>query len=339
MPTYNEALLGHWHQAGDLDREIHYLKLVAENLVKVTAEHERAHILLYRGLAKLPLTDGRRVGLLNMQANSYMRQGQYTDGKAVIQQIHSLARQTGDLAGLAESFDSLGEIARYQGDYAVARDYHQQSLAIRRTLGDQRGIALSLNNLGNVVFHQSDYTSALDYRKQGLSIMRALGDKQGVAMSLSNLGFVTYAQKDYTIARDYMQQSLAICRSIGDRWGIANCLNNLSFVYLQLNSDQANTVLHQALVIARDIETKLLVLEAIAGFAWLYILASHPIRAARLVGLVQHHPAHTDDVQLRLDELFPQLEGALPSTELQTALEIGKRLDLDTVVAGLWQAC
>ncbi|MCP4362725.1 MAG: hypothetical protein GY796_32370, partial [Chloroflexi bacterium] len=50
---------------------------------------------------------------------------------------------------------------------------------------------------------------------------------------------------------------------------------------------------------------------------------------------VQHHPVFDSDVQLWLDELLPQLEAALPPAELQTALERGIALDLDTVVAEL----
>ncbi len=54
-----------------------------------------------------------------------------------------------------------------------------------------------------------------------------------------------------------------------------------------------------------------------------------------MAGLAQHQPASDSDVQMRLDELLLQLEEALPSAELNAALERGKAFDLDTVVAEL----
>ncbi|MCP4992238.1 MAG: hypothetical protein GY934_00410 [Gammaproteobacteria bacterium] len=71
------------------------------------------------------------------------------------------------------------------------------------------------------------------------------------------------------------------------------------------------------------------------GFAWLYLNKALPTRAGELVGLAQHHPNYNTDVQERLDKLLPHLEAALSSNELQAALEQGKTLDLDTVVAEL----
>ncbi len=76
-------------------------------------------------------------------------------------------------------------------------------------------------------------------------------------------------------------------------------------------------------------------LMSLPGFAWLYLQGAHPARAGELCGLAQHHPASDSEVQVRLDELMPQLEEALPPAELQAALERGKALDLDTVITEL----
>ncbi len=375
--NYYEALLGHWHQAGDLDKEIHYLNPVAESLITITAEYERARGLVSRGLVLLPLDDGRRVALLNQQADSYWRQGQYAEGEAAAQLAHTLAQQTEDQVGLAlslrclghtaeaqgdyaaardyyqQSLDigqaigdqegiasasvltGLGEIARKQGDYPAAHDYQQQSLAIYQALGDQRGIATCLCNLGIVVDSQEKYATARDYYQHSLTIFQALGDRWGIALNLTNLGWLANYQGDYATAHDYLQQSLVIGQTIGDQWGIANNLINLSFVHFHLRPEQARPSLHHALVIARDIQARAIILEAVAGFAWLYMHKAWPTHAGELAGLAQYHPAHTSDVQVWLDELLPQLEEVLSSADLEAAQKRGKALDLDTVVAEL----
>ncbi|MCP4289867.1 MAG: tetratricopeptide repeat protein, partial [Gammaproteobacteria bacterium] len=230
---------------------------------------------------------------------------------------------------------NLGTIAYYQGDYATARNYNQQGLVIKQALGDQRGITINLNNLGVIAHHQGNYAAVHDYYQQSLAIRQAIGDQRGIAMILNNLGFVAYSQEDYAAALDYYQQSLAIKHALGDQWGIANSLINLGFVHFHLHPEQARPSLHQALAIAQDIQAPRLILEAVVGFAWLYMNKARPTRASKLAGLAQHHPAHNTGVQLRLDELLPQLEEALPPIELQAALARGKTLDLGTVVAEL----
>ncbi len=373
--SYHEALLGHWHQAGDLDKEIQYLELVAQHLIQITGAHEQAHALLRRGLALLPPTDERRVALLNQQAVSSWRQGDYAQCQELAWQAREFAAQLGDQQGIANSLNSLGLIAYFQGEYATAHDYQRKSLAIGQAIDDQPGIANTLMHLGNIALHQSDDTAALDYQQQSLTICQALGDQrgiaanlgnlgmivagqgdhiaardyhqrslaifeaigdqQGIANSLSNLGFVAYDQRDYAAARDYHQQSLTIIQTIGDQWGIANALINLSFVHLHLRSEQAQPSLHRSLAIAQDIQAVPLILEAVMGFARFYLQGIQAAHAAELCGLVQHHPTFDSEVQIRLDELLPQLKERLPSAELQAALERGKTLDLDTVVAEL----
>ncbi|MCP4996612.1 MAG: tetratricopeptide repeat protein, partial [Gammaproteobacteria bacterium] len=294
--NYNEALLGHWHQAGDLDKETHYLDSVAENLIMITAEYERVQTLLDRGLAQLSQDDTRCISLWHWKAQSLRRQGKYTEGEAVAQVARSLAQQVKDQAGLVKNLNLLGIIADIQKDYAAARDYFQQSLAIHQALDNQQGIANSLNNLG----------------------------------------LFTYYQGDYAVAHDYCQQSMAINQALGNPWGIANSLINLGFVHLYLHSDQVRPSLHKALVIAQDIQAIPLILETVVGFAaWLYMHVAQLTRAGELVGLGKHHPDSDSDVQQRLDEVLPKLEAALPPAELKVALARGKALDLDTVVAEL----
>ncbi|MCP4997124.1 MAG: tetratricopeptide repeat protein [Gammaproteobacteria bacterium] len=335
---YDVILLAHWQGAGDEEKELVYLLPVAQQLIQIRGDHEQGRTLLNRGLELLSQTDGRRVALLNLKASSYWRQGRHDEGQDVAQQAHDLAQQTGDQSGLAESLNQLGVTSSHQRNYPAARDYHQQSLAIRQTLNDQHGIARSLNNLGVIADYQGDYGTARDYCQQSLSIYQAIGDQQGIADCLVNLGELCGSadpQGDYTSAYNYYQQSLAIYQALGDQWGIGISLNNLGFVQLHLRSEQARSSLHKALVIAQNLQATPLILEAVMGFAWLYMHENQPSRAEELAGLASHHPIFGGNMHLRLDGLLPQLEEALSASELEAALERGKTLDLDTVVAEL----
>ncbi|MCP4287427.1 MAG: tetratricopeptide repeat protein, partial [Gammaproteobacteria bacterium] len=414
--NYDETLLEHWHQAENLDKEIHYLNPVAERLIKIAADYERAHVLLERGLQMLSEADVRSVALGNWLALLHINQGQYAQGQTQAQKARGLATQLKDQPGLALALNTLGTVVRLQGDYGQAQDYHQQSLSIRqdidnqrgiasslnnlgavayyqgdyeqasdyyqqslsiyrdigdqygiasnlnnlgaiahhqgdygqagdyyqrslsikRDIGDQRGIASSLNNLGAVAYYQGDYEQASDYYQQSLSINRDIGDQCGIASSLYNLGLIAHRQGDYAQAQDYLQRSLSIKRDIGDQRGIAFALNNLGEVaYRQGDYTQAWDYHQQSLSIAHAIQAVPLMLMSLPGFARRYLQRSQPARAGELYGLAQHHPAFNSEVQVRLDEVLPQLAEALPPLELQAALARGKALDLDTVVTEL----
>ncbi|MCP4994004.1 MAG: tetratricopeptide repeat protein, partial [Gammaproteobacteria bacterium] len=303
--NYDEVLLEHWHQAGNLDKEIHYLNPVAQHLVETAAAYKRARVLLERGLQSLSENDVRSVALYNWLADSCWRQGYYyAEAKAAARAACTLAQQVKDQPGIAISLTSLGLIAKNQGDCTQAQDYLQQSLSIFRDIGDQWGIGDSLLNLGTVARQQGDYPQAQDYYQQSLSIQQNIGDQRGIAMSLNNLGEVAYYRGDYPQARNYHQQSLSIKRDIGHQWGIANSLNTLGFVYLRIQGDLTRITFHEALTIAHSIQTIPLLLLSLIGFAELYLQGVQPTRAGELVGLVQHYLTSDSEVQVRLDEVL-----------------------------------
>ncbi len=107
-------------------------------------------------------------------------------------------------------------------------------------------------------------------------------------------------------------------------------------MYLHLHPEQARSTLHKGLIIGRGLPViSPIILEAVAGFAWLYMNKTQLIRAGELAGLVKHHPGCILAIQRHLDEFLPQLEASLTPTDLQAAMERGNNLDLDRVVAEL----
>ena len=373
--NYYQVLLEHWHQAGDLDKEIYYLKPVAQHLIEIAADYTYAQSLLERGLQALPNDDTRRVSLLNWQAEAQWRQGNYVQGQLLAQQARIMAQQMGNQQGFATSLTNLAMVKYNQGNYEQAGDYHKQSLSIRRIIGDQRGIAYCLNNLGVVTYYRGDYVQAgdyyqrslsiyqaieeqfgialilhnlgivartqgnyrqaRDYLQQSLSIRQAIGDQQGIAYSFNNLGIVAAEQGSYEQARDYYHKGLDIRQKIGDQRGIASSLSNLGFVFLNLHNGQAKISFRDALTIAHPIQIAPAILEILVGFTWLYLRQDQPSRAGELVGLIRHHLAYNNEIQMRLDELLPHLENLLAPAELQMAVERGKTLDLDMVAQEL----
>jgi predicted ATPase/class 3 adenylate cyclase/Tfp pilus assembly protein PilF len=160
-----------------------------------------------------------------------LRQGEYSEARALFYGSLKIQRALGDKAGIAQTLNNLGLAARKQGDYAEARALHEESLAIRRELGYKLGIASALNNLGLVAGEQGDYGKAGAFLRESLAMMRDLGYKMGIAIVLDSLGLVATAQGNYGRARAFSEESLAISRELGTKGGnIAYALNNLGIM-------------------------------------------------------------------------------------------------------------
>ena len=337
---YFQKLLEHWHHAGNIDKEMHYLNPVAKSLIEITADYHHASKLLARGLQRLQPHDERRTQLLNWQAQLHTLQGNYPVARSFVNQAQEMAHKFNDQYGMAASLHTLGRIAYLQGDYEQSRSYHEQSLAIHQAIGDQPGIANDLNNLGNATYYLKQYDQARAYHEQSLAIRQAINDQAGIANSLNNLGIIAYLQDDLNIAqvyhhqsliirqqigelygiasslnnlgmvayklsnfeqaRDFYQESLLIRQDIGEQIGIAICSTNLGFAYHKLHDKRARSTLQQALLIARPIKAIPLILEILAGFAWFYLDDGKVAEAASLVSFVRQHPLYHAEVMMWL---------------------------------------
>ncbi|MCI0713442.1 MAG: protein kinase, partial [Chloroflexi bacterium] len=255
--NYLDILLEHWHQAGDLDKELAYLPKVAQHLIDVTATHETARELLMRGSRQLDDKDARQVELWNLCSLSHERQGNYSDARLMAEKARILAGEVNDKGGAASALQNLGNIAHYQGDIGAAHDFHSESLSVRRAIGDQKGVAASLTNLGTVAIVHGNYEQARQYHQQSLEIVQSLGSLAAAANCMTNLGTVAMAQGDYEVAQQFTRRGLAIQQAQGDKRATAISLNNLGVMaYLQWNYAEAVDYCNQSLSIRQLIGDK-----------------------------------------------------------------------------------
>ena len=132
----------------------------------------------------------------------------------------------------------------------------------------------------------------------------------------------------------YIQEALAIQRELDLRFATANNLNNLGHVHAGLGEDDvAWEYLCEALPELLAIGAIVVVLEALVGVALLQAKAGRYVQAAELLGLVMNHPALDEETKQYADPVLATLREAFPADQLEAALERGKSLDLEAVVA------
>lgn len=271
------------------------------------------------------------LNLLGINAND---QGHYIDAQRYYLESLAIQRKLNNLRGIAACLINLGVVAYALDDFEAARHYYIESLAIRREIGDRGGIAACLGNLGNVV---SDLDEARHYHEQSLVIDREIGSQRGIANSLTNLGDLSQRQGKYDEADQFYADALAIYREINLAFGVAICSIGIGkLAREQGDFERAWRVYSEAITIMGKQPVPVALL-GLVGLAGVITQQERYIEAAQWLSLALHHPAADSDVEKFAAPILKKLENRLRPDDLNTAIEQGKILEFETLVAAILQ--
>ncbi|MEW5871244.1 MAG: tetratricopeptide repeat protein [Chloroflexota bacterium] len=372
LNEYAGLIAEHYERAGENSQAVDWLERVGR-AASQTSSFAEAMSAFERALALVAQEDrGRRGALLVLFGNVFELMGDYPMAIARLQDGLALAREVRDAEVISEALCLLGSIHIWTGDYAQAQQlleealvqsagikplyaqalrhmgsvyysygdreaairHYQDSLAIYREIGDRHGVAGALNNLGLVCMLDGDYENARQYGQDCLAIDRELGDRRGISISLLNLGVACLWQGDPAAARPYLEESLALCQEINNLEGVATCYNVLGHITRMLGEEATSRQYYlQSLVDVSAIGAIPRVLNALAGLAGLQAMRGETIQAAELLGLALRHPASDINNAKDAEPILADLRAVMTDEELETAMERGKHLDLETVVA------
>lgn len=261
-------------------------------------------------------------------------QGRYDEAERHLEKAIELAHECGDSGSRALALRGLSSVAFRRGDFEKVQGYAEESLAIYRRLDNRQGIASTLRTLSSTARIRGEYQEAERYLEESLTLHREIGDRQGAALCLNNLGEIARIQEKYEEAARHYEKSLAIAEEIDLRMVVAACLINLGLVHASLGGDDVSSkYLYEALDKSAAIGVVPITLFALTGIAELQAKAKDYVQAAELLGLVLGHPAIDAQNKEEAEPILSVLREALPASELETALERGKTLDLKQVVA------
>jgi diguanylate cyclase (GGDEF)-like protein len=165
----------------------------------------------------------------NVLASAYTTLGRYDSAATAAHLGRRLAERSGDRAGLAHAFTSLGALAQRRGDPARAVAHLDRALAIQRALGADSAVAASLNLLGFVhATDFADYDRGLAYQLESLRVRERLGgDPTGLATTLNSLGVVYQRLRQHDRALALFTRALSLYRDAGAEGRAAATLSNL----------------------------------------------------------------------------------------------------------------
>jgi predicted ATPase/class 3 adenylate cyclase len=171
-----------------------------------------------------------RGSTLRRSAVMAFKQGDFKTARALTEEAAAGDRVSGDMRGLGDSINLLGNLASAEGDYEQARSLHEQSKSIREEQGDETRLGRSLHLLGLLALDQGDHAEAGRQLQASLALARKNEDEEQIANALTDLGFVSLGQARHEEARALFQASLRHCAELGWRETMDYCLVGLAGV-------------------------------------------------------------------------------------------------------------
>jgi tetratricopeptide (TPR) repeat protein len=238
---------------------------------------------------------------------------------------------------IVRAMNALSGVAFYRGKIDEALALQTECLERSRTTGDKPGIARALSNMGSFLRLSERKDEAEAMLIEGLGLCRELGDRMGEAVVLGTLGGLNYARGDRKTCGGFLLESLRIARGTENQMLVISNLSDLGEISIALGDEvAARLYCGEGLSLASELHILPYILALLVHTAGLFELQGRGERSAELVGLVEKHPAlHAETRQTEIVPLLGRLRERLGAKALEAAMERGRAVELDKVVAEL----
>jgi tetratricopeptide (TPR) repeat protein len=242
-----------------------------------------------------------------------------------------------------ESAVAAGSLAYWQGDMETAEHRYEEGLDVSRELEDKRGIAQGLFNLAFPYAIRGRPDSAERFLLEARRTFEELGDEQQAAFATSALGMAGFMSG--AISEDELERSRALTReahagfeAIGDAFGMALTSGMIGVRAFHAGDlEEARARLTESLEAYLDLGDMLGVAVVLDATAVMAGRAGRHDVGLRLVGatsrLKEDARGQAPPPMLRLEDPKELAQGSLSPEQIGAALDSGRALDIDAVIA------
>jgi len=200
--------------SGDYDQALSYAEQLLEYGQKQSNQAITVRAMLIQGYAQ-----GRKSNFLTAEQH-------YRDAL-------SIAKQIKDSVLIAQSYERLAAILRWQDKYIAALNEAQKSVNILHEFDDEKSYASALLNLGIIEAIIGDHNAALASLTQSFSLHQKLDDKKGIADSLYEIGEVYRRMGDSAQSLKHFKMSHVLDLEIGSKVNIGNSAMKVGYAALK----------------------------------------------------------------------------------------------------------
>ncbi|MEL7578687.1 tetratricopeptide repeat protein [Pseudoalteromonas sp. D15MCD-2] len=200
--------------SGDYDQALSYAEQLLEYGQKQSNQAITVRAMLIQGYAQ-----GRKSNFLTAEQH-------YRDALTIAKQIK-------DSVLIAQSYERLAAILRWQDKYIAALNEAQKSVNILHEFDDEKSYASALLNLGIIEAIIGDHNAALASLTQSFSLHQKLDDKKGIADSLYEIGEVYRRMGDSAQSLKHFKMSHVLDLEIGSKVDIGNSAMKVGYAALK----------------------------------------------------------------------------------------------------------
>jgi len=194
---------------------------------------------------------------------AYERLGEFEKARVDHKVILEIARTSGEKKLEWRAYLDLGRLWTSR-DYGRAREYFEDALMLARQTGELASLADSLNWMGNWHANDEQPGRAMEHHQEALLIFEELGNRRELANSLDLLALTSLLSSDLNESVHYYDQAIALYRELGDRSRLASSLTGRATIVSSLAwltsvpaspAPDAFADFEEALRIAREIDS------------------------------------------------------------------------------------
>src|SRR5690242_13607138 len=184
-----------------------------------------------------------------------------------------IAEKENDLRNIAISSNGLGNaLANIPEKQDEALSYFNRALKAEKSRNNARGIAMNFLSIGDYYIQKKEYTIARDYLEKLKKLNTTNNDEHGLAITDEFLG-ISYLEegKDYNKALSYFTTSLESFRLTKNVLKESEILSQMAAIKeKQHKTDQALEYYHRSMELARQINSKGLIMANAENIASIY---------------------------------------------------------------------
>jgi predicted ATPase/DNA-binding SARP family transcriptional activator len=267
-------------------------------------------------------------------ADIYFQQGKYDQGFALFGEEQRELERMGQKRVLGTSIHWESLYAARYSTFEHALRLRQRSIELARQLDSQSNLAWRLFELGEVYRIFGEPEKALELYDQTLPMFERMNIALAFAYDQRARGDLALEEKRYADALEHYQKFKVYLREETHNWSIAQSRARIALAQAYLgNIKGARLGLQDALVEIYDLGEDDLALQVLLVDAVCLLQEGNLEAAIELASFLLHHPGSWNETKQHARGILESVSHDLDQETVQAAIERGKGLELDAVMA------
>jgi tetratricopeptide (TPR) repeat protein len=269
-------------------------------------------------------------------ADIYFQNGNYEQGFALFVEEQRELERMGQIRILEASkhWESLFAVRYSTFEHALR--LRQQSLELVRMIGSQSDLAWRLFELGDVYRIFGKPEKALDLYEQAHTLFEKMNMPLALGFEQRARGDLALSEERYSEALAHYQKFDAYVKEDNHIWGMTQSRARIALAHAYLgNVEQARLEMRGALAEIVEFREEDLTLQTILAEPVSLLQEGKLEEAIALASFLQHRPGSWNETKQHAHGILEMASRDLPKEVVQSAIERGKSLDFNEVIAEL----